>query len=337
MDVFHAETVDGVWRQAHAGIIAVRESGTQPSRRGETVQLLHAGFQIDDPRQRWVISRRPQINPAFAIADTLWMLAGSQDAKVINSWFPGLSKFSGEGPTYPGAYGYRLRKHFGVDQIRRAFDTLSSQPDSRQVVLQFWDVLTDLPEVDGRPRSSDIPCNVVALLKVHQGRLCWTQVLRSNDLYRGLPYNFVQFTMLQEMIAGWLGLELGVYHQWSDSLHIYTDDRKSFFCANLATEKLNTDSLAVSAVEGERLINELYGRMTMLSAPDLEEKALAEIATIDDAPVGYQNLLRVLGAESARRHGRLDQANALMGSCSNPQLTQVWLGWLERVSAGSVE
>lgn len=311
--------------------MATAEHVNQPSRVGETLELLHVGLDLDDPRQRWVISRRPQINPAFAIADALWILAGSNDADVMNYWFPNLPKFAGYGPTYAGAYGHRLRRHFGVDQVKRACAALSSASESRQVVLQFWDVLADLPQADGAPRSADVPCNVMSMLKVRDGRLEWTQVLRSNDLYRGLPNNFVQFTLLQEVMAGWLGLEVGGYHQWSDSLHIYADSVHAFSCDGPIAEETNTDSLAVPIDQGEQLINEMYRRLTMLTAPQLNEAQVSAIATMDEAPVGYRNLLCVLAAESARRRGRLDQAQAIMADCTNPQLVQVWSGWLERV------
>ncbi len=303
----------------------------QPSRRGETIELLHVGLEVDDPRQRWVISRRPAINPAFAIADALWILAGSNDASVLNYWFRHLPEFAGDGPTYAGAYGYRLRQHFGVDQVKRACAALSSDPKSRQVVLQFWDVLADLPEADGIPRSADVPCNLMSMLKVRNGRLEWTQVLRSNDLHRGLPNNLVQFTLLQEVMAGWLGLEVGGYHHWSDSLHIYTDTLEEFSCADGAAEETNADSLAVPIDRGGPLVDEMYRRMVMLTAPELSESQLSEIISMGDAPVSYQNLLRVLGAESAPRRGRLDKAQAVMADCKNPQLVQVWSGWLDRV------
>lgn len=305
------------------------------SRVGETLELLHVGLEVDDPRQRWVISRRPGVNPGFAIADALWILAGSNDADVMNFWFPGLPTFAGQGPTYAGAYGYRLRRHFGVDQVKRACEALSSDPKSRQVVLQFWDVLTDLPQANGATRSADVPCNVASMLKVREGRLEWTQVLRSNDLYRGLPNNFVQFTLLQEVMAGWLGLELGRYHQWSDSLHIYSNALVEFSCGAPVAEESNCDSLAVPIDRGEQLISEMYGRMTMLTAPDLNETHVSEIAAMADAPAGYRNLLCVLAAESARRRGRTDQAQALMADCTNPQLVQVWSAWLERVCGAS--
>ncbi|MBN8216738.1 MAG: hypothetical protein J0L75_08840 [Spirochaetes bacterium] len=331
MEIFRARTADGVWRQAHAAVMETAPHAKQASRAGETLELLHVGLEVDDPRQRWVISRRPSVNPAFAIADALWILAGSNDADVMNFWFSGLPKFAGQGSTYPGAYGHRLRKHFGVDQVKRACAALSSDTKSRQVVLQFWDVLTDLPEADGAPRTPDVPCNVMSMLKVRGRRLEWTQVLRSNDLFRGLPNNFVQFTLLQEVIAGWLGLEIGGYHQWCDSLHAYEDSLNEFSCGAPVVEERNTDSLASPFDQSDRLISEMFRRMAMLTAPELSETQVSEIAAMDDAPVGYRNLLRVLASESARRRARLDQAQALMADCTNPQLVQVWSSWLERV------
>ena len=133
-----------------------------------------------------------------------------------------------------------------------------------------------------------------------------------------------------------IGLEVGPYHQWSDSLHIYTDSLGAFSCAGPVSEEANADSLAVPVDQGEQLINEMYRRLTMLTAPNLGETQLSELATMDEAPVGYRNLLRVLAAESARRRGHLDQADALMADCTNPQLVQVWSGWFERVRSASV-
>jgi thymidylate synthase len=160
-------------------------------------------------------------------------------------------------------------------------------------------------------------------------------VLRSNDLYRGLPNNFVQFTMLQEVMAGWLGLEVGGYHQWSDSLHIYADTFDAFHCGAPVAEELNSDSLAVPFDRGDPLISEMYARMVMLAAPDLSETGVSEVAAMANAPVGYRNLLRVLAADSARRRGRSEQAEALMVDCTNRQLVQVWSAWLERVRGSS--
>lgn len=332
MELFRGSTADEVWCQAYTALTGTAaRSKPQPSRAGDTLELLHTVLEIDDPRQRWVLSRHPAINPAFAIAETLWILAGSNDADILNYWFPGLPEFQGEGPVYSGAYGYRLRKHFGIDQVHRACEALAANPASRQVVLQMWDGRSDLPQSDGAPRCADVPCNVVSLLKVRDGQLEWTQIMRSNDVHRGLPYNIVQFTVLQEVMAGWLGLGVGRYHHWSDSLHVYLEDKSRFSCAKESRAELNTDSLAIDSTRGDAVVANLYQRMVGLTVAEIGESQLAELVSIPDAPAGYQNLLRVLGAESARRRGRHDQARAIMASCSNPQLQQVWSAWRTRI------
>lgn len=332
MDLFRGLTADEVWRQAYKAVMAAAARSTpQPSRAGDTFELLHTVLEINDPRQRWIASRHPAISPAFGIAEALWILAGSNDAEVINYWFPGLPEFRGEGPTYSGAYGHRLRRQFGIDQVRRACDALDANPTSRQVVLQLWDARSDLPHADGAPRCADVPCNIVSLLKVRDGRLEWTQVMRSNDVHRGLPHNLVQFTVLQEVLAGWLDLEVGSYHHWSDSLHVYLKDKAYFSCTEEPTLAMNTDSLAISGARGEALVADLYRRMVELTAAEISERQLAGIVSIPEAPAGYQNLLRVLGAESARRRGRPDQAQAVMAECTNPQLMHVWSAWWARM------
>jgi len=332
METYRGPTADDVWRQVYRAMMAMAGcQKVQESRGGATLELLHVALEIQYPQQRWIVSRQPAINPALGIAEVFWILAGGNDAPVLNYWFPDLPKFAGEGNTYPGAYGYRLRRQFGVDQIRRACDILSSDPTSRQVVLQLWDASSDLPHDDGRPRCKDIPCNVTALLKVREGRLEWTQILRSNDLHRGLPYNILQFTMLQEVMAGWLGIEIGSYYHWSDSLHVYVDDAAHFSCASPAELESNRDSLTIDIARGEVLVEELYRRTVELTKPEVTESRLEELIMIPEAPVGYQNLMRVLGSESARRRARQDQAVAVMEGCTNPQLVQAWSAWRERL------
>ena len=50
--------------------------------------------------------------------------------------------------------------------------------------------------------------------------------MRSNDVLLGTPYNFVQYTSLQEILAGWLDIGVGSYNHYSDSLHLYERDIK---------------------------------------------------------------------------------------------------------------
>lgn len=333
MQLIRAKTADAAWRQAHQLVMVTSEKGgLQASRGGDTCEVLHVALEIEDPSQHWVLSRSPAVNPAFGIAEVIWILAGSNDASILNYWFPKLPYFSGDGATYPGAYGYRLRRHLGIDQFHRAFDALNANPDSRQVVLQYWDGRSDLPFNDGAPQTFDVPCNVISMLKVRDGRLDWTQIMRSNDVCRGLPYNLLQFTMLQEIFAGWLNLQLGSYHHWSDSLHAYMDSAKEFAVNDLVVPAYCDDNLQTDAIEGEILIGEMYRRMSELTKPALEASDISQITLNTGLPEAYQNLLVVLGAEASRRRGNLDQAPWLMKSCTNRQLCQAWDLWWNRLS-----
>ena len=45
--------------------------------------------------------------------------------------------------------------------------------------------------------------------------------MRSNDAFMGLPHDVFAFTMLQELVARLIGCELGHYHHFVSSLHLY--------------------------------------------------------------------------------------------------------------------
>src|SRR5689334_22652456 len=111
MEVFRADTADLLWRQAFTSLIETADGARATSRQGVTIETLHAAFELLDPRQRWIVSRAPAINPAFAIAEVIWILRGRNESAVLNYWNRQLPKYAGPTDVYPGAYGHRLRHH----------------------------------------------------------------------------------------------------------------------------------------------------------------------------------------------------------------------------------
>jgi thymidylate synthase len=327
---FSGATANDAWLEA---VLAFSEPGLarhQPSRAGDTLELLHAAFEISDPRQRWVASRVPAMNPAFALAEVVWILSGSRDAEFVNAWNPALPRFCGGGPTYHGAYGYRLRRHLGFDQLQRAYEALASDRDTRQVVLQIWDSVIDLPAEDGRPVDPDVPCNVASMLKVRDGRLEWMQVMRSNDLFLGAPHNFVQFTSLQEVMSGWLGVSLGVYTHIADSLQVYVHDKPDVDQVERSSAAVNTDRLDLTKSEFDRVFDDSHRRARgMIVAQTARE--LHDLTHPSSFPRAYANLLLVLGADIARRRQWLDLAFELLAECSNPALSTALDRWFGRM------
>ena len=184
---FTGRTTNEAWSEATKELLKNQENSIA-SRSGDTIELLHTLIHVEDPTQRWVTQRVPPISIGFALAELIWILAGSNDAKIINYWNPVLPIFSGNNSVYHGAYGFRISHVFEFDQLERAYLTLKNNPNSRQTVILIWDPRIDYPDEFGRPVNEDIPCNICSLLKVRNNRLEWTQIMRSNDVYLGLPY-----------------------------------------------------------------------------------------------------------------------------------------------------
>lgn len=327
---FSGKSADTVWRKAARYFGNDQNTRIQPSRGGKTQELLHASFMIENSRQRWVVSRAPSINPAFALAEIVWIMNGSQDAVILNHWNPALPKFAGNTATYHGAYGFRLRKHFGIDQLSKAYLALKNSRDTRQVVLQIWDPKSDFPDDNGKPVSADIPCNICSVLKIRNNKLEWLQILRSNDLFRGVPYNFVQFTTLQEIIAGWIGIEPGAYNQISDSLHIYEKDKRHLLNQNFYKAEKNVDSLSKPKTKSESLFAEIFSRMQFMIKPGLSQNDFYDLAFLGLDEPAFQNMLFVIAADSARRKSWKSMPDEFMVNCTNPVYKQLWENWKRR-------
>lgn len=167
-------------------------------------------------------------NPFFHYLESLWILAGRNDVAFLRAVLPGMARYTDDGETYHGAYGYRLRNWptragLGgrIDQVFEAIELLRSKPTTRQVVMSIWD-----PTIDLGTSTKDMPCNDMIMLKVREGKLHLTVCNRSNDAILGAyGANAVQFSMLQMYMASALGLKVGRYTQVSDSMHVYEDDK----------------------------------------------------------------------------------------------------------------
>ena len=67
----------------------------------------------------------------------------------------------------------------------------------------------------------DVPCTLGYRFALREGALHMFTSMRSQDAWLGLPYDVFTFTILHELLAGWLNADLGEYHHLVDSLHLY--------------------------------------------------------------------------------------------------------------------
>lgn len=327
VEFIEGKTANEVWKKA-ANMLFEQETALS-GRTGDVLELLHTFISIENPRQKWVYDRIPPISISFALAELVWIMNGEERSEVINYWNPRLVDFAGDGDTYYGAYGKRIRSHFGFDQLEKAYYALQNTPESRQVVIQIYDVEKDFPIDNGQPRSKDIPCNICSLLKVRYGKLEWSQIMRSNDILLGMPYNFVQFTSLQEILAGWLGLELGSYIHYSDSLHLYCRDVDKFGIGK-EPEVENLDSLSLDRNESERIFKEIYDRMKTLTSKSISEKEIFSLAQLKSEYVAYNNIMLIIAVYVAKKLHHNDLVDDLVCKCENEAYTAMWYRWANK-------
>ena len=327
---FSGKTADETWLQVAEALRSDPNAPVQQSRCGPTQEILHAAIAVENSTARWLISRHPAINPAYAFAELIWTINGREDSAFLTYFNSKLPELAGDGPTFHGAYGKRLRRHLGFDQFARAYHALQENPDSRQVVLQIWDGKIDLPTDDGKPVAADIPCNLVSLLKVRGGRLEWTQIMRSNDIFRGIPYDFVQFTFLQEIIAGWLGIRPGAYCHVSDSLHAYLTDIPHILAAVPVRSEADTSTLTLPFAKSEAAFQQLAVAVDQIVRVGSSAGLLLSTLHACALPSGYKDILAVLTAEGLRIRDDAVAYHEAIGACANPLYQQLWGRWLER-------
>lgn len=329
-NLFEANTANELWPRIIEALRREENVHLQPGRGGQTREMLHAALTLRNPRARWTTVRRPAMNPAFALAEVFWILGGRRDAQFLSYFNRSLSRHAGSDPRLHGAYGYRLRHHFEIDQFTRAYETLSSMPTSRQVVLQIWDPKIDLPHSDGNPRSPDIPCNTQSIVKVRDGKLEWLQIMRSNDVFLGLPHNLVQFTLLQEVLAGWLGIELGAYHHVSDSLHVYEHDLNEVH-AVAVSPIIQGDVFALPRDQSLKAIDTVIECIEQVIDEKISSARISALPASVELPETYRNTLCILVAEGLRRRKNSARADEIVGQCTSSTFRQMWSDWSERL------
>ena len=189
------------------------------SRKGERVlERLHQQITLTEPWDRYPrLGLRKASLPA-QIAESMWILAGRNDVEWLSYYLPRAVEFSDDGETWRGGYGPRLRRYGGngVDQLAHVVDVLRADPTSRRAVFSIYDA-----DVDTKP-GKDIPCNDIITFQSRLGELHAHVFVRSNDLVWGWSgINAFEWSVLQEVIAGILGIEVGTLTFSISSLHAY--------------------------------------------------------------------------------------------------------------------
>ena len=193
---FSSETLDDTM---HSVIEQILKHGSRinPSK-GKAAELTGVLLEIKNPRAR--LSRtETRGKPYSCLGELCWYLAGSSKLEFIAYYIPAYREFA-DGDTIFGAYGPRLSNWKGTNQINNVIGMLKRKPYTRRAVIQLFDA-NDIVAT-----HSDIPCT------------CTLQFMVRHEKLQMVTFSF---TMLQEIVARTLSIEIGTYKHVVGSLHIY--------------------------------------------------------------------------------------------------------------------
>ncbi|MGW4461875.1 thymidylate synthase [Micromonospora sp. NPDC004704] len=206
-----AATTDDLMRRAIKRILK-HGTVTRPSR-GQITELCGVALELTNPRSR--VSRSEGRGRIFScLGETCWYLSGSNAVEPISYYVPAYQEEAENGLVY-GGYGPRLLGWDGRSQIEAIIETLRAKPSSRRAVIQLFD------HEDLHREHKDVPCTCTLQFLVRGGSLHVVTYMRSNDVYLGLPHDIFAFTMLQELVARAIGVDIGIYTHFVGSLHLY--------------------------------------------------------------------------------------------------------------------
>jgi thymidylate synthase len=151
------------------------------------------------------------------VRELVWFLRGSTNIKddltqhtpIWDAW----ADPDGElGPIY-GAQ-WRSWGGRGIDQIQNAIDLIQTDPTSRRIIVNAWNV----GDLD---RMALPPCHALFQFYV-QGKWLDCQLYqRSADMALGVPFNIASYALLTHMIANQVGLEPRYFIHVLGDAHVY--------------------------------------------------------------------------------------------------------------------
>jgi thymidylate synthase len=187
-------------------------------------EKLGVQFRIKNPRDRLPYVKARNFSLSYFVAESIWYMSGNDSTDWISRYAPFWKNISDDGQTANSAYGARIFKFHPriadgeIVQWRYVKEELTRDPDSRRAVIHIR-----TPD-DSLYAVKDVPCTLSLQFFIRDSKLHLHVTMRSSDIILGLPYDVPAFTLMQEVLANELGIDLGEYVHTSNSLHCYERD-----------------------------------------------------------------------------------------------------------------
>lgn len=209
--------------QYHKLLQHILDHGVSKEDRTGTGTISVFGYQMRfDLAQGFPLVTTKKLHLRSIIYELLWFLKGDTNIQYLKEngvsiWDEWADADGNLGPVY----GHQWRSWTGADgktydQIKDVLHQLKSNPDSRRMIVNAWNV-ADLPKM------ALSPCHALFQFYVADGKLSCQLYQRSADTFLGVPFNIASYALLTMMMAQVSGLKPGEFiHTFGDA-HLYSN------------------------------------------------------------------------------------------------------------------
>jgi thymidylate synthase len=199
----------------------VRETGVPKSDRTGTGTLSVFGYQLRcNLADGFPLLTTKKIHVRSVVHELLWFLRGDTNTRYLRDngvtiWDEWADANGELGPVYGKQWrAWATADGGSVDQISEALKLIRTNPDSRRIIVNAWNV-------GELPRMALAPCHVMFQFHVAAGRLSCQLYQRSADVFLGVPFNIASYALLTHLVAAQTGLVPGDFIWTGGDVHLY--------------------------------------------------------------------------------------------------------------------
>ena len=228
--------------------------------RGLLAEVLYNGVEKEDRTGTGTLSRfgmsiRHDMSKGFPILTTKkvawktivtelkWFLRGDTNIKYLQDnnckiWDGDYEKSGRTDGELGPIYGKQWRDINGIDQLENLITGIISNPDSRRLLVNSWNV-------EQLSQMTLPPCHYSFQCYVNDGKLSlmWNQ--RSADLFLGVPFNISSYGLLLHLLCKETGYEPGHLIGSFGDIHLYKNHIEQ------AKEQISRDGFDLPELELE--------------------------------------------------------------------------------------
>ena len=184
----------------------------------DTKALFNCGFYIMNPQDNHITNKQRNWNLEYAEAEWQWYLSGDPSIDKLGELYgkipPIWEKMADSDRKVNSNYGYQWKRNAQIDYVCAK---LKSNTDTRHAAISIYDA----KEFD--KYKKDTPCTYAVQFTIINKKLCMSVYMRSNDIWYGFCNDQYQFSMLQQLVAKRLTIEIGTYYHFAHNLHLYNN------------------------------------------------------------------------------------------------------------------